>query len=211
MEEALDRPLSAPRDGKDVSSVAQFPSSKMFSNAEPVKTETIVFGDSFAGIFKLLDAKACVKVVVLKGSTAKGLTKPDHQNRSKIGQIVNQYRPTCCLFSFGQVDVHLSFYYDLLVKGIDHLPNLREIASQYVEFIASIEHPCTKIVLAVYPCAVKTENVKYMLHPYTGVAQDVVDACPEEIWTSATQAEMRIARLIEFNSGLEESCKLHGA
>ncbi len=76
-----------------------------------------VIGDSFIGIFTLLNKKANMKVLKVKGGTLKGFSREGNEARVTMQQLLESPEPfQCGLFGFGQVDMNLSFYYDLIVK-----------------------------------------------------------------------------------------------
>ena len=76
-----------------------------------------VIGDSFIGIFTLLSKKANMKVLKVKGGTLKGFSREGNEARVTMQQLLESPEPfQCGLFGFGQVDMTLSFYYDLIVK-----------------------------------------------------------------------------------------------
>ena len=71
---------------------------------------SLYFGDSFIGIFKLIDDPNN-HIHKYKGATMKGLLKEDNENRINIIKTINSYKNiNCCIFSFGQVDLHFSYY-----------------------------------------------------------------------------------------------------
>ena len=63
---------------------------------------TLVIGDSFAEMFKLI---AGLEVLKFKGGTAKGLTRFDNENRTKLMRTVYNRSFNCCIFTFGQVGI----------------------------------------------------------------------------------------------------------
>lgn len=173
--------------------------------------QTLVFGDSFAGIFTLLRPSARVKVVKFKGGTAKGLTKEGHENKATIlNYVKNNVSAKCCIFSFGQVDIHLSFYFDLVKKGADGLPDHVAVASKYVDFVASIPGVDKKIILAVYPTPVPPQNVKQTIIAYARLSKAEIDQCPAEQWSALNEPSARVRRLDLFNDTLKQNCEEHG-
>jgi hypothetical protein len=77
----------------------------------------LIFGDSFSNTFKSFKDPN-IKVFTYKGATAKGLTKINNENRKDILKNINK-DPNfkgCLIFVFGNVDLHLSYYYNLLLK-----------------------------------------------------------------------------------------------
>lgn len=127
-------------------------------------------GDSFIGIFSLFTKDANIDIYKFKGATAKGLTKPLNENRLKLVELTttqpSKYK--CGLFSYGQVDVHHSFYYNVFggKQDVDtYLDFYDTLAENYVAFIASLDIPL-KIILAVYPSPLETSEVPRELITY---------------------------------------------
>ena len=127
-------------------------------------------GDSFIGIFSLFTKDANIDIYKFKGATAKGLTKSQNENRLKLVELTSSHpsRYRCGIFSFGQVDLHHSFYYNIFAgkEDADNYADFYEIlANNYVEFIASLDIPL-KIITAVYPSPLKTSEVPRELLTY---------------------------------------------
>lgn len=127
-------------------------------------------GDSFIGIFRLFRREANFDIQKFKGATAKGLTKPLNENRLKLIELCddpsNKY--TCGIFNFGQVDVHHSFYYNVVGEKVDmkaYLEYYDTLANNYVDFVASLDIP-RKIITAVYPSPLVTSEVPRELMTY---------------------------------------------
>ena len=114
--------------------------------------ETLCIGDSFIGIFNLFRDTAHIDIVKVKGGTAKGLHKAGGSARSSLESRLEKNHYNCAIFNFGQVDIHLSFYYDLLIKKqVDDNEYYDSLAHNYVEFIAGLKNIDNKYVMAVYP------------------------------------------------------------
>jgi len=78
---------------------------------------SFVIGDSFIGIFTLLNKNANMRVLKVKGGTLKGFSREGNDAQLTIQKLLESPVPfQCGLFGFGQVDMNLSFYYDLIVK-----------------------------------------------------------------------------------------------
>ena len=127
-------------------------------------------GDSFIGIFSLFRKDANIDVFKFKGATAKGLTKPLNENRLKLIELTSNHRSKykCGIFSFGQVDVHHSFYYNVFLGKQDvndYVDFYDTLATNYVDFIASLDIPL-KIIAAVYPSPLQTSEVPRELMTY---------------------------------------------
>ena len=99
----------------------------------------IVFGDSFARIFSLVKPET-ITVYPYKGATLKGLTKKNNSNRIRIEKIIsNELTAKYAIFVFGQVDLNLSFYYDLIANGTE--TKYEQYIVDYTYWIQSICHP----------------------------------------------------------------------
>lgn len=113
--------------------------------------EILFFGDSFIGIFSLLN-KTKFPVFKYKGATAKGLTKTNNENRKDIINKIAYYKPKCVVFNFGSVDVFFSFYYKLFVekKIIHYKTFIDEFVYKYFDFVVSLECDNKCIMLPGY-------------------------------------------------------------
>ena len=124
------------------------------------------FGDSFVRLFGLIQHPS-LRVTAFKGATAKGIGRLGNENRDTITRFVRNHCNSLerCIFSFGSVDVHLSFYYKKYnqqqqpQQDDDDNNNddeeeeneegrreqqqreldFNEIAEQYVSFVASLQ------------------------------------------------------------------------
>lgn len=167
-------------------------------------SRTIVIGDSFAGIFKLL--KNNITVIKFKGGTMKGLARDGNENQIKLLQLLSYKKYECGIFSIGQVDLHLSFYYDLLIKKKTEPTDYKERATNFVNFVSGVKGIDKKIILAVYPSPLETEFIKASLIAYGIVTSEDVDAIDIAKWNEMNQPEERFNRLTQLNTGLEEAC-----
>lgn len=176
-----------------------------------IKTKTYIFGDSFAGIFTLLESSANVKVVKFKGATMKGLSKEDNENRCLIQDvmklIIDKTLQPLFIFTFGQVDVHISFYYNVLArKTILTLEDYRKIGRDYVDFINSLDYIEKKVILAIYPTPVTSEKVHSMIQAYSRVTDEEANSCDKETWDKVTCHESQYERLVICNNAIAERC-----
>lgn len=131
----------------------------------------LFFGDSFINIFTLLNNKY-YKIYKYKGASIKGLTKKDNKNRGNIINIINNYNKiNCCIFSFGQVDIHFSYYYKKFVKKEKF--TIKNMIIDYVDFISSFDNCENKIVIGIYPSAVNDEDVYGQLLNYGIINNDI--------------------------------------
>ena len=133
------------------------------------QSRILAAGDSFIGIFSLFKKEANIDINKLKGATAKGLSKPSNENRLMLIELASRQpkKYDCCIFSFGQVDVNHSFYYNVIGRKqeLDIFEYYENIADNYVDFIMSLDIPLT-IVCAVYPSPLATSEVPRELMTY---------------------------------------------
>ena len=126
-------------------------------------------------------------------------------------------------------DIHLSFYFEL-VKKYKQIPGIKSInnrislcnqisydalvhqytdlATHYVDFIASLQNIGRKIVFAAYPSAVTTANIPYQLVKYGVVTKEDIILFPNDIWWEVANPLKRMERLNIFNSLLERACEV---
>lgn len=155
------------------------------------------FGDSFVGIFTLLKDKS-VRVYKYKGSTLKGLTKRDNKNRNSILEVVNKYANiNCCVFSFGQVDLHFSYYYK---KVKEEKFMMKYMAEKYVEFIDGLPNCNNKILIGIYPSPVKDEDLYNQLVSYGIISKGT------KLDSKYTKHSFRLNLFKKFNSLLKKEC-----
>ena len=172
---------------------------------------TIVIGDSFVGAFTLLKKSSNVVVAKTMGGTIKGFTKDNSESSVELQNLIKKYRSieTAC-FSFGQVDIHFSYYYDLIVKNQHNSKDYYDkIAAAYIEKIASIKGIQRKIVFCVYPLPVVTDKIRTILVNYHIVTQEELDAFDSAELDKHVQPIVRINRLRAFNAALERECHKH--
>jgi hypothetical protein len=105
----------------------------------------MIIGDSFCGIFTLLKPEANVEVVKVKGGTMKGLSRYDNDGRMSLVKKLQTTHYDCAVFNFGQVDLHFSFYHDLVHKGLNRgkeelFKFYKDAATHYVDFITSLKN-----------------------------------------------------------------------
>ena len=75
------------------------------------------FGDSFVRLFGLV-RHPDVSVQAFKGATCRGLGKEGNENRVEITRrLAAKPETKVAIFTFGNVDVHFSYYYSLHGKA----------------------------------------------------------------------------------------------
>jgi len=151
------------------------------------KIKTYIFGDSFVGPFTLIKNNE-VYVHKFKGATAKGLTKPSNENKKFIEDILLKRSdpPKCIVFNFGNVDVHLSFYYNIFVKNestFGHTNMVSDssikifasnIAKKYVDFIKQFDAKHIYIITPMYS-PINDDNIVESLIRYKSVHSTIKD------------------------------------
>lgn len=174
---------------------------------------TMLFGDSYIGMFSLVDSSksaTAINITKYKGATASGVGKTLHENRLDAEQKIQRSkgRVKALIFNFGQVDVHLSFYYKRYIENKEL--ETERIVKSYVDFAATVggDVDCPRIVLAVYPCPVLDKDVLRGLLIYHVITdEDALSVDPNDhTFTRAFRAKL----LADFNSALEKECKARG-
>ena len=162
----------------------------------------IIFGDSFARIFTLVSNPE-VGVKAFKGATAKGLTKEANENRADIVKVLSTRPDTqCSVFVFGNVDVHMSHYYNKYAREPPVEPDLKAIADEYVGFVAGLPG-AERAIIGAYPSSLlEAEAVPQSLHAY-GVLTEEQAA---KIDTKDCTLDLRQGRAREFNTYLKAAC-----
>jgi hypothetical protein len=168
----------------------------------------LVFGDSFSNIFNSFkDPK--IKVFKYKGATAKGLTKNDNINRKDILKNIKKYKDItgCLVFVFGNVDLHFSYYYNLLLKNKF---DIKEIITSYVKFVDSlpVNKNVAKYIINIYPSPVLQKNIPSQLVLYNIFKNDFILENKELILEHSND-ELRLKRLYEANTFLKAECIKH--
>jgi len=159
------------------------------------------FGDSFVRLFGLIE-NSNVKVRSFKGASAKGIGREGNSNRTMIQQQVKQLKPDRVVLCFGNVDIHMSYYYTKYVKE-GPVIDLEAVARALVEFAATL--PAKNVhVLGVYPSPLRDEVVLSSLQAY-GVIPKETTISDEDI-----SIHVRQGRVHEFNRVLQLECDSHG-
>lgn len=199
------------------------PPATKFNNSQDVRNKpklnqrikkTLAIGDSFIGIFKLLKPEANVRIEKIKGGTAKGLFRIGSESNTKLQSIFeNKNHYDCGLFNFGQVDHHISFYWDLIEKQQENdTEYYKTLANNYVNFIASLPGFDRKIIFGVYPLPCTTPFISQYLRCYTRIEPEKIDsyiANNNEKWEELISLDVRAKRITDFNIALEQECLNH--
>ena len=172
---------------------------------------TLITGDSFCGIFTLIRSQSNVEVMKVKGGTMKGLSRYDNEGRVKLIEKLKRVPHKCAIFNFGQVDLHFSFYHDLVKKGLDRskdelFKHYKDMATHYVDFVASLKNVERKIVFAIYPSPIETSKVPRQLVLYHILEAETISVYPKEKWYKVASLEARNERMVLMNVALEEAC-----
>jgi hypothetical protein len=178
------------------------------------ESRTLAIGDSFIGIFKLLKKEANVRVKKIKGGTAKGLFRIGSESNTKLQSIMEgKHQYECGIFNFGQVDHHISFYWDLIEKQQENdIEYYNTLAHNYVDFIAKLPGFDRKIIFGVYPLPCTTQFVSTYLCCYTRIGDEKIKdyvSNNRDKWDELTCLESRSKRIINFNVALERECIAH--
>lgn len=168
-------------------------------------TKFAFFGDSFVRLFGLVEHSS-IEVQAFKGGSAKGLGRVGNQNREHITRYVNEQRQLKrCIFSFGNVDVHMSYFYKkyVLQEGID----LDDVAKTYVKFVASLPTKAKRTIVGVYPSPLEDKDVAPSLLKYGSIKEEQM-----EMVAASDDAKLRLRqeRVMSFNRILAIECQKHG-
>lgn len=165
-----------------------------------------IFGDSFTELFSLVDNKN-LNVITMKGSTIRGITKPDNKNRLKIIKTLKKSKNIKCLiFNYGQVDIYFSYYYKYIRN---EKFEMEELVKNYIEFIANLPYNCNKIVFAVYPHFIKEEYWFNTLLHYKILSQNEIDSFTNNEKKIMSSMKFRRNLVNIFNKLLEIYCKMY--
>ena len=127
----------------------------------------LVFGDSFAGVFKLFPRHE-VSTRVFGGATAKGLNNAQSESGANpiIRSMARKIRHGRVIFVFGNVDIHLKFYYKCVTSGVpDTAKYIAEMVQAYSEFVRSL-HERDVTIVNVMPAVVDPRHMLSALQRY---------------------------------------------
>lgn len=161
----------------------------------------IFFGDSFVRLFGLVENPK-MKVKAFKGASAKGLGRAGNENRDEITKQVQRLQPDRIILCFGNVDLHLSFYFTKYTKDGPTI-DLQTVAQSYVDFAATLPAKHVHIV-GVYPSAVQEDYIVASLRAYGAIGEDI------EVSQDDISIVNRQRRVQEFNQHIEQECEKHG-
>ena len=118
----------------------------------------LILGSSSCELFSLIKNNN-ILINKFKGANILGLIKPDNFLCLKINLIIEEYGSKLkkIIFAFGEVDIHFSYFYNLIIKDIDLLTdkslNFDIISKKYIEFIDSLKYysNCPKVIIGPFP------------------------------------------------------------
>lgn len=178
----------------------------------------LVFGDSFINYLSLVKL---FDVNKYSGKTLKGLTKKDSPIKKKIFRSLNKYNVQGeAIFCFGNVDLHLSFYYDIFKKpeysglspeNILDLWKKKTIENikNYISVILKIKTRRNKTIMGVFPSVLKDEYISDSLFKYIKLKIDDLSKDEKKIFKSLIKYNSRLERYLFFNDILRKECKKH--
>jgi hypothetical protein len=196
------------------------------------KQKVIFFGDSFVRMFGLVEHRD-LSVKAFKGASAKGLGRPDNENREQIVRMVqgsstsNKSENQRLVFLFGSVDVHLSYYYKKYTLGEGEI-DLEQIAYDYVDFCASllpdvVQHnnsnnnhinqdqvtttTTTVTIVGIYPSPLADEAVGLSLAAMGTIAEELI---PIVAAADDSKLHYRQERVLRYNAALAKRCHEKG-
>ena len=153
-------------------------------NILPHKKEIIkkylYIGDSFTRIFDHVKNNE-MDVVIYKGKTCSGLNKPNNEILTYIKSKISS-NTTCIILNFGNVDIHFSYYYELLsnqsnkkilnISDDIYLLNIdfiNKICNNYLNFILELSNFNNDIniyIINPYYSPIETEMLMDTLMTY---------------------------------------------
>ena len=175
--------------------------------------KTIAFGDSFVGFLNLFSVS---RVYRYSGKTLKGISKSGNETIENIKDlIINKYNnfPTVenYIFCFGNVDVHLSYFYDTFMKnkGLkdpynNWVKNITPVIMEYCKVLSEIKTDKRKYVIGVYPSVLEQAYTKRALEKYIDFKLSKEDM---ESFEKETRPSERNRCVNKYNSILKMACK----
>lgn len=173
----------------------------------------LVFGDSFIGYLSLIKDFYVTKY---SGKTLRGLSKENSPILKNIINVVKRNKKSKnIIFNFGNVDLHLSFYYDSFIKDTSESDpekllsswkdKMKEGIEKYVSIVNSFKNKNVAI-LALMPSVLKEENVRFSLEKYIDFPEKMSDE-KEKTFKKLTSISERHKRLIFINDEIEKQTK----
>lgn len=100
-------------------------------------SKVLIFGDSYTKLFQYFDISKNIICTTFSGKTAKSLFK--NEIGKSIISVCKKYQGNikCIILLFGQVDIHISYYYNFAIKNnleFDYL----QIMQNYAAFIKQL-------------------------------------------------------------------------
>jgi hypothetical protein len=172
-------------------------------------TRTYIFGDSFIGVFNLLDSKKVYRKK-FKAKSMYGLSKPDDPDAKIIIDIIknNVNDVANIILWFGNVDVtHVYFWQVVNYKIKSFKKFASKIIESYGKFIDSIKRICDKPIYIngiVYPL-VNDSNFINSITNYGVLQKDIASKIPFELSSYAK----RKTNVRNFNKLLFKMCHEH--
>ena len=142
----------------------------------------------------------------VQGRQREGLTKETNENRKDIAETLASRPDTqCAIFVFGNVGVHMSYYF---LRHGRHPPesiDFNKIAKEYIAFIAGLPgEELKRIVIGCYPSSlIEPESVPQSLEAYGVLTEEQA----KTIELSDCTLEKRQGRARAFNAALRAACE----
>ena len=170
----------------------------------------LFFGDSFVRLFGLVNHPE-IGVKGFKGASAKGLSKELNENRLDVLRILKTRPETQhIVFVFGNVDVHMSYYYCKYAREPPEEQDYDKIARGYVNVVASLpgKEGMGRTIVGVYPSSlIEPESVPESIAAYGVLTKEQA----ANINTPDCTLEQRQARVRAFNTALRAACDAEAA
>lgn len=181
--------------------------------------KTLVFGDSFVNFLSLIKT---FKIKKFSGKTLKGITKKDSPIFKIMSKMTKSYRTNDIVFGFGNVDLHISFYYDLFTKpeytSLDINErvklwenNTKNVIEEYIKKLKKLNiRGKTVHIFQVFPSTLLDKNVSSSLKKYIQFDSETLDKKEKKIFKSLIKKTMRDERYQFFNKRLSIEARKHG-
>lgn len=163
------------------------------------------FGDSYISLFSLLPQRHVTLFQQFKGISAAEVSSLGNPKgaaiRKETERVSKQQRSsiTYGVFGFGNVDVHLNYYYQKYEK--DKPIDLASIANTFVGFVAGLPHVEKKFIIGAYADNLQDDAVRASLR-----SNGTLSAEAKQVSDWDVRIQCRQQRVIQFNACLAKAC-----
>lgn len=170
---------------------------------------TYIFGDSFIGVFKLLDSSK-VRIIKFKGKSMVGISKENDEDAKKMLQIIQQNQSDIAniILWFGHVDILHVYYWRIINRGIHSFKKFAsKVINSYGNLIDEIKQITNKTIYVlgmIYPIVADSEFTDSLVN-YGIATLEETKKIPFEL----SNLEKRKANVKNFNKLLKQMCYEH--